>query len=58
MLLDAAPGAAEGGGRTMKDPCAKCKIKKFCCEQPEDLSCEDIKKIWKVGDNKEAEEGE
>lgn len=42
----------------MKDPCAKCKIKKFCREQPEDLSCEDVMKIWKAGDDKEAEEGE
>ena len=37
----------------MKDPCAKCEIKKFCREQPEDLM-----RIWKVGDEEEAEEGE
>ena len=42
----------------MKDPCVKCKIKKFCREQPEDLSCEDVMKIWKVGDDKETEGGE
>ena len=42
----------------MKDPCAKCEIKKFCREQPEDLSCKDVMRIWKVGDEEEAEEGE
>lgn len=41
----------------MKDPCAKCKIKKFCREQPEDLSCKDVQNIWEVVEGK-AEEGE
>ena len=29
----------------MKDICSKCKIKELCDELPDDLSCDDVKKI-------------
>ena len=32
------------------DVCVKCKIRKFCNEQPEDMSCETVKKLWEVGE--------
>lgn len=30
----------------MKDICSKCKIKELCDELPDDLSCDDVKRIY------------
>ena len=41
-----------------EDPCKNCEIKQFCHDCFEDMSCNDVKKLWAIGIEAEASEAE